>query len=207
MSRRTRERFSKDREVIRFLNEMTVDSWRGKLSVSESRDLTPRSAWIAWLEPYFADNDSAYFTGTYNDVYGLSHGLMLVRNVQKDFERFCEWARIGDRDYVCGVEPHRERDILHLHAVIEGPFNEPQRRMLQSEWDSRSWTCELNGVVMKAPRGFARVLPVLDRCESYVTKYALKNDSDAFAFKLSRLGGVSSIDAQAVQGELWPRDA
>lgn len=198
MSRRTRERFSKDREVIRFLNEMTVDSWRGKLSVSESRDLTPRSAWIAWLEPYFADNDSAYFTGTYADDYGFAHGLMLVRNVQKDFERFCEWAQIGDRDYVCGVEPHRFRDILHLHAVIEGPFSRVERELLKERWQ--------NGGKF-GTRGFARVLPVLDRCESYVTKYALKNDSDAFAFKLSRLRGVSSIDAQPIQGELWPKEA
>lgn len=129
-----------------------------------------RDQWIAWLAPVFAENDSLYFTGTYNDSYGVSHGCMLVRNVHKDFVRFLEDHRLSGRRHVCGVESHRYRDVLHLHAIIEGPFTDLERRIVREAWEQH--------------RGFARALPVLDRCESYVTKYALKGDSDAFSFRL-----------------------
>lgn len=133
---------------------------------------TPRDAWVAWLSPRFSDNDSAYFTGTYSDDYGFENGLMLVRNVHKDFLRFLRSNRLAGRNFICGVEQHQYRDILHLHGIIEGPFSTEQRQTLKALWS--------------AERGFARVLPVLDRCASYVTKYALKGDTDSFEWSLSQ---------------------
>lgn len=131
---------------------------------------TPRAAWVAWLSPVFAGNDSCYFTGTYRDDYGFDNGLMLPRNVFKDFARYmASWGFSGR--YIVGVEQHQYRDILHLHGILEGPFTTEQRHWIKDYWE--------------AQRGYARALPVLDGCASYVTKYALKGDTDNFEWRLS----------------------
>jgi hypothetical protein len=129
-----------------------------------------RAAWVCWLAPTFADNDSAYFTGTYSDEYGYANGLMLARNVHKDFGRYLKSWGFGGR-WICGVEEHQYRDVLHLHAILEGPFTREQRDWLKGWWQGE--------------RGFARVLPVVDGCASYVTKYALKGDCSSFEWRLS----------------------
>lgn len=131
---------------------------------------TPREAWVRWLAPRFPQG-SAYFTGTYTDDYGTAHGLMLARNVHKDFRRFLVERALTGHEFICGVEQHRYRDVLHLHAVIHGDFTDLDRRLLAAEWQRE--------------RGFARVLPVLDGCASYVTKYALKGDTQCFDWNLS----------------------
>jgi hypothetical protein len=120
------------------------------------------------LSPVFTEG-SIYFTGTYSDEYGMSHGCMLTRNVQKDFQRFLGWVGFGGA-YIVGVEPHRERSVLHLHAILAGSFGSQQRDALQALWQTE--------------RGWAKALPVLDGCSSYVTKYALKGDSSAFEWRL-----------------------
>lgn len=131
---------------------------------------TARDAWIAWLSPLFAGTQSCYFTGTYSDDYGLPNGLMLARNVHKDFRRFLDSFGYEGR-FINGVEHHQYRDVLHLHAILEGPFTDEQMR-----WVKRWWASE---------RGHARALPVLDGCASYVTKYALKGDTESFDWRLS----------------------
>jgi hypothetical protein len=131
---------------------------------------TAQDAWVAWLAPRFADNGSCYFTGTYSDDYGVPNGLMNQRNVFKDFRRFLESFR-WDGHYIVAVEKHAYRDVLHLHAILQGDMTDEQRA-----WIRTAWACE---------RGHARSLPVLDGCASYVTKYALKNDADAFEWRLS----------------------
>jgi hypothetical protein len=131
--------------------------------------MSPRDAWVAWLAPRFNEG-SAYITGTYSDDYGYPNGLMSARNVHKDFRRFLD--EIGlDGDFICGVEKHLYRDVLHLHGIIGGDFTDPQRRFLKQWW--------------RLDRGFSRVLPVRDGCASYVTKYALKGDTDSFDWRLS----------------------
>lgn len=130
---------------------------------------TPRDAWVGWLAPVFSDNGSAYLTGTYSDDYGVTNGLMLPRNVLKDFDRFLESFGYEGR-YVVGVEKHQFRDVLHLHGILEGPFDEKQRIWLKGWWS--------------LDRGHSRVLPVLDGCSSYVTKYALKGDAECFGWRL-----------------------
>lgn len=139
------------------------------------RPATVRDTWIRWLSPHFADNDSCYFTGTYSDAYGFPYGLTLPRNVMKDWERFLEhstgFLALGDRRYIVGVEKHAYRDILHLHGIIQGPFSDDDRRYLKACWQG-------------SDRGFCKPLPVLDGCASYVTKYALKGDTDSFEWRL-----------------------
>jgi len=142
----------------------------GMASLIMARGATPRDAWIAWLSPVFQGNDSCYFTGTYRDDYGLANGLMLQRNVFKDWTRFLEDAHFHGR-YIVAAEKHQYRDVLHLHAIIEGPHTADEMRWLKYWW--------------QAERGYARALPVLDGCASYVTKYALKGDADAFEWRLS----------------------
>jgi len=146
----------------------------GRVAGAESLLLAPgtsaRDAWVSWLAPVFADNDSCYFTGTYSDDYGIPNGLMNQRNVFKDWKRFLEsfgW----DGQFIVAVEQHRWRDVLHLHAILAGPMTDDQRA-----WIRTAWACD---------RGHARSLPVQDGCASYVTKYALKHDSDAFDWRLS----------------------
>lgn len=134
---------------------------------------TPREAWVNWLRPVFAGKDSCYFTGTYSDGYGFPNGLTLTRNVHKDFERFLAhtgFLDLSERRYVNGVERHAYRDILHLHGILEGPFTKDEMRYLKAMWE--------------AERGWCKALPVLDGCESYVTKYALKGDTDSFEWRL-----------------------
>lgn len=140
------------------------------LRVGVGRGARVRESWVRWLAPHFADNDSCYFTGTYSDDYGFPHGLMLPRNVQADFRRFLDDAGYPDVEFVCAVEPHRYRAVLHLHAIIGGQLNESDRLFLKLLW--------------QIERGWAKSLPVKDGCESYVTKYALKSTVEAFDFHL-----------------------
>lgn len=131
-----------------------------------------RGAWVDWLTPRFPSG-SAYVTGTYSDEYGFPHGLMLPRNVHKDVQRFMTeggFLSLAERSYICGVEKHRYRDILHWHGIISGDFGADDLRYLQACWS--------------AERGFAKVLPVTDGCASYITKYALKGDTDSFEWRL-----------------------
>lgn len=139
---------------------------------SPERAGSPREAWIRWLAPHFPKG-SAYFTGTYGDEYGLPNGLMLARNVHHDFRRFLVERGLTDREFINGVEQHKYRDgnVLHCHAIIGGDFSDLDRRLLKAEW--------------QADRGFCRVLPVLDGCASYVTKYALKGDTEHFDWNLA----------------------
>lgn len=131
---------------------------------------SPREAWVRWLAPRFPAG-AAYFTGTYSEDYGLSHGLMLARNVHHDFRRFLVECGFMGAEFITGVEQHKYRDVLHLHAIIGGDFDDLDRRLLKARWE--------------LDRGYARVLPVLDGCASYVTKYALKGDTVNFDWNLS----------------------
>lgn len=178
MSRRTRDRFALDRAMFREFAPLTVSDFVEGMRREDAAGLTARDAWVRWLRPQFADSEAAYFTGTYNDEYGYDYGLTLNRNVQKDFERFLDMAGLADRDFVCGVEAHRFRDVLHCHAIIEGPISGQHRMVLKELWQY--------GGGRFGRRGFAKVYPVLDGCESYVTKYALKGDTDNFSFRLTR---------------------
>jgi hypothetical protein len=139
-------------------------------AATASEAATAREAWTAWLAPRF-DRGAAYFTGTYSDDYGLPHGLMLARNVHHDFRRFLVERGLTGQEFINGVEQHQYRDVLHLHAIIGGDFTDLGRRLLKAEWE--------------ASRGYARVLPVLDGCASYVTKYALKGDTVNFDWNLA----------------------
>jgi hypothetical protein len=146
------------------------DSEPAQTVPAETRGTSVREAWVKWLAPRFTDR-SAYLTGTYSDDYGISHGLMLPRNVHKDFRAFLVEQGLTGHEFINGVEHHRYRDVLHCHAIIHGDFTDLDLRLLKAAWS--------------VERGFARVLPVQDGCASYVTKYALKGDTESFDWNLA----------------------
>jgi hypothetical protein len=168
-SSRERNRITRD-FISGGVGRLNVPGGGATAALATAPGTTARQAWVAWLKPVFAGCDSAYFTGTYSDDYGLSHGCTLPRNVHKDFRRFLVDLKLDDRAFISGVEHHRYRDVLHLHAIVRGAFSDDQLRALKAAW--------------ALERGHARVLPVLDGCESYVTKYALKGDTESFDWNL-----------------------
>jgi len=146
----------------------------GLLPAAQVTATNPHAAWLEWIQPVFAASDgttAAYFTGTYSDDYGFPNGLTLPRNVHKDVRRYLKEVRLDDARFICGVESHRYRDILHWHGIIAGQFTDHDLTFLKRWWS--------------AERGHARVLPVHDGCSSYVTKYALKGDTENFDWRLS----------------------
>jgi len=158
-------------EPEKIVDDLLFRKWQGS-------PVGDAEAWIEWLSPVFKDNQSMYFTGTYSDEYGFAHGLMKQRNVFKDFERYLDLFGFQKR-YVVAVERHRYRDILHLHAVLEGPFSSEMLAFCKACW--------------AATRGHARALEVKDGCLSYVTKYALKGDVEAFEWRMDLAEPVVSV--------------
>lgn len=124
-----------------------------------------RDAWVGLIRDRLG-TDLTFFTGTYSDAYGLPHGLMLARNVQRDWARFLTDVGLPDTPFVCAVEAHKTgRDVLHLHALVHAP----DLALLESAW--------------QADRGFAKAVPCHDGGVAYVCKYALKRGmSDPCAF-------------------------
>lgn len=132
---------------------------------------SPRQAWLSYLAPRFSDG--TYLTLTFADTpndptntRGLNHPEVVSRHIR-------QWLlNIGcESDFIFGIEPHRYRDILHAHGIIAQPTTQPQRDFLQQSWALK--------------HGFAKVLPVTDGCVSYVTKYALKGNTECWDWNLS----------------------
>jgi hypothetical protein len=150
--------------------EIPRESW-----VTSVRDCP---GWIDLLSPHFND-DSVNLTGTYSDSYGESHGLMLSRNVMRDFARVIQAERPGVFLPSCiGVELAPQgraagRSILHFHAMIGGVWSEDDRARLEAYW---AYT-----------RGWARAKSVSDAggCVKYCAKHLLKRGAaDNFDFQL-----------------------
>ena len=52
---------------------------------------------------------------------------MLARNVHHDFRRFLVECGLMGAEFITGVEQHKYRDVLHLHAIIGGDFDDPRQ--------------------------------------------------------------------------------
>ena len=126
-------------------------------------------AWVELVREQLAGHELVFFTGTYSDEYGMAHGCMLARNVQADFRRALKDAGMEDARYVCAVEPHRLRSVLHLHALVQA--SQADAKLLQRVWDERGWS--------SAPA-------VTDGGYGYCCKYALKSSTpDSFDWRWS----------------------
>jgi len=134
------------------------------------------SSWVALLAPRFDAEGTVNLTGTYRDDYGLSHGLMLPRNVIRDFTRAIAYMRPHEfLPWALGVERHNTgRDVLHFHAMIGGDWTEAECDRLKAYWTySRGWAV-------------AKPVADLGGCVAYCAKHLLKRGAaDNFEFQLA----------------------
>lgn len=124
--------------------------------------------WVGLLAPHFDGQGAVNLTGTYGNGYGYAHGLMLPRNVIKDWESFIEQERPGVvQPWIIGVEQHNTgRDILHFHAMVGGTWSEADMERLQARWGySRGWAV-------------AKSVTAAGGCVAYCAKHLLKRGAD-----------------------------
>ena len=152
------------------LAEASERRWRQMQGVEARPQADPVTlAWVELVREHLGRDGRrvVFFTGTYSDEYGMSHGLMLPRNVQADFKRAVRDAGLTDSGFSCSVEPHRLRAVLHLHALIEA--TEAEAAALEAVWRERGWC--------SAPE-------CTDGGFSYCCKYALKSSTaDSFDWR------------------------
>lgn len=152
-------------DLIERTNSKRVASLAGCNSSRQSSAL--ELAWCDMVESRMSGSGDCFFTGSYSDSYGYAHGLMKSHNVIKDFIRFMTYQGLEDHNWVCAVELHKYRDILHLHALISGLGDFSDRVNLEHSWRA-------------SQRGFqVTAEPLLDRGIAYCTKYALKGQNAA----------------------------
>lgn len=127
------------------------------------------SAYADWLASYGL---GTYVTLTYRDDYWYkvrrwsTGSRVSTRAVLSDVRTFFRAAGYSGRYFVC-VE-NTDRAIPHIHGVMDGGITR-----------SNLW------LLWHRSRGAARVLPVTDGCESYVSKYVLKDSrGDGIDFRL-----------------------
>jgi len=133
-------------------------------------------SWGDWLAPWFGEGESVRFNMTYSDAYGYSHGLMLARNVIKDFRAFARTLGRSAEHACLGVEfhPTTHRAILHAHGMVGGEWSDSDIALAEAEW--------------KRTRGWAVFDRVTDRqgCVEYAAKHLLKQGiDDTFEFWLT----------------------
>lgn len=146
------------------LAEMKADAAASKAAAIAG--LKPRredpllDAWVGFFQENMPMQSVAFVSATYRDEYGYANGCMLGRNVLKDFQRFLKSQGMEDAPWVCCVETHKERDILHLHALVGHLGTAALRHGFEGAWTHS--------------RGWSRCSPLLDGGVRYCGKYALK---------------------------------
>jgi hypothetical protein len=147
----------------RALTDQDLDHLRAEhenpAGIRRSSDVV-RDAWVGFVQGGLGVEDVCFFSGSYSDEYGYPNGLMLARNVQRDFKRFLKAFGYDGRSWTNSVEKHPSgRDVLHLHALINGMTGADMRRF------ERAWT---------ASRGWSKAVSCTDGGVRYCCKYALK---------------------------------
>ena len=136
---------------------------RACASRSSAEDMRIRDAWAEWL-PDFFPGDAWFTTLTYSDPNGKRLKAYTPRSCFGDAHRWLMEAEYKGPSLNV-VEPHKYRDILHLHGLLAAgssmPGGDEEARLLRGLWE--------------ATRGFARISPAVPAAFPYVTKYALKS--------------------------------
>lgn len=129
-----------------------------------------QDAWVRYVTEGVQSDRLCFFSMSYSDEYGYSHGLMLARNVQADFRRALKQYGLAEQRWCCAVEPHPSgRAILHAHALI-ADMTDCEMKYLEAAWT--------------AERGWSKALRSRDGGVRYTCKYALKGaDSSAFEWR------------------------
>lgn len=143
----------------------------GDAAASEARRATrPQDpvmlAWIEMLLGYFDGDSCSFVTLTYSDAYGYPNGMTKPDNCLRDFKRFLAAHKLDSEHWVVCAEPHQERSIWHMHALLANCPPDLQAA-LEAEWS--------------ATRGHSSFAPLHDGGVNYATKYALKG-SDSIRF-------------------------
>ncbi len=149
--------------------ERRCEARRGSFKLPQSgrtRDL--RDDWAAFLGEFDLD---VVFTLTFSDDYARDHYIYSPTSALNDFERFLrDIDNAGD--YLACAEPHFDRDVPHLHGLMES-----KDLPLVNLW--REWFRTRGRARFEPPRS--------DACRYYCTKYALKErDPDVIRFRLTR---------------------
>src|SRR5665811_145654 len=161
--------------VTSTLSEFEIDCVSARAELRRRPTPLPRSqanrdlleSWGWFLEPDYGSGQACNLTGTYSDDYGYSHGLMLARNVIKDFQRFRRSIGRSHEAACIGVEHHpsTNRAILHFHALISGDWTEDELKRCKADWSSRGWAV-------------AQHVDKREGCIQYAAKHLLKQGSD-----------------------------
>jgi hypothetical protein len=101
---------------------------------------------------------ATFCTFTYSEKEGDRRKCYSPRSTFADLHRFFDEVGYRGRFFFV-VEPHRYRDILHLHGLVYG-MDEVQRHRWFGYW--------------KSSRGRCRLVPATPRAMPYCCKYALK---------------------------------
>ena len=152
-----------------------------------------QEAWVQWLQ---GQGLGTYVTLTWSDEVALRDGLAYRDREGKVYghpssrivalQHTRSWAsRHGyDYRYFFASEVGYGRDIPHVHGMMEA-MSRQERYRLWAHWF--------------ATKGLAVVLPVTDGCESYVSKYILKDDRcDTVEFSFNGASGI--LDLYTVPG-------
>jgi hypothetical protein len=149
-------------QVRPVVERVVVDEAADRLLTIPRRGPVGR-AWLRLAKDHVGSEDVCFFSGSYRDDYGYPNGLMLARNVQRDFIRALDGAGVSDRAWLNAVEKHPSgRDVLHCHGLVGG-MSEADMRLWEDYWTTS--------------RGWSKAVRCHDGGVAYVCKYALKGQS------------------------------
>jgi hypothetical protein len=107
---------------------------------------------------------NTYVTLTWSDEAAERMHVAGASSAVRAFKQFMR--DMGVRQFFVAVEGHKNREVPHVHAVVQ---YHGQRTDMWKRW----W---------ELTKSMAKVLPVEDGCLSYVTKYIMKDRSDTGGF-------------------------
>lgn len=135
----------------------------------DARELHILDAYADWFQERFPEG-ATFATLTYSDKAGHKHNAYSPKACFRDVHKWLKLLNYGGESvWVC--EPHRWRDILHLHGVM-GPLSPERNNEAFTLWLRTRGRCQLRVATPGA-------IP-------YVCKYAFKNGGQDY-LDLSRL--------------------
>lgn len=145
-----------------------------------------RAEWCGFLSRFPLDS---FFTCTFSDEYAAAHSVYSLTSALNNFERWVEEIAYPGQ-YFVAAEWHSERDVPHLHGLLDASAFLPylalecdlpvpedwQPFVLRQLWCR--WYATRGRARFEVPKGGSAVT-------YYCTKYALKEaDADTVRFRL-----------------------
>ena len=135
---------------------------------SSRAEMAMKDAWSEWLETLFP-GDTWFLTLTYSDANGKRLKAYTPRSCFGDAHRWLKACEYREQSLFV-TEPHRWRDILHLHGLLASGSSMPggdgeAAALARGLWEQSA--------------GFARLSPAVPAAFPYVCKYAMKSGPGA----------------------------